>query len=45
MKTYIIRDATAGAITYRIEQLINTGNTVINVIMVKEDAVILYNGL
>ena len=45
MKTYIIRDATAGSITYRIEQLVNAGNTIINVIMVKEDAIIFYNGL
>jgi hypothetical protein len=45
MKTYIIIDATAGAIAYRIEQLVATGNTVVNVITVKDDAVILFNSI
>lgn len=43
MNTYIIRDATAGAIAYRIKQLVDTGHTIVNVIMVNKDALILYN--
>jgi hypothetical protein len=42
MKTDVIRNATAGAIAYRIEQLVNEGKNVINVIIIKDDAIILY---
>lgn len=41
--TEIIRDATAGAITYKIESFVALGYNIIQVIMVKGDAIILYN--